>query len=470
MADHIKFFNAAIRLLKIGTTQDEFAKNYANASGVDSNSSIWNEYYKKGIEEYSTINLDGVDGISEKEYNKIEYLIERLTPKGIQNLSFENFAGNKFIEGIRSKLLPKESDSSVKTDEEQQNLKPVVLMSDDEVIAEIRMLEPDFDLENNDIKVLRKTLDELRKRQNTYDKNSDVIDYNIGSFNQGSFGTCTILASVNKLTESQLKTMIEEGEQNGVEGYFVTFPMDMELDENSNYAKTKTQFISKEELSSGTIEIQGISISGFSTGDLDVQLIEMAYAKRFGVDPMLNGADLKFAREIFAFPEDNYRPITNQSTTSEDYQITEDKLMAANKEGEHVVVALKHAKNLPDDFSYTEGLTSEYSDMTASWKFSKFDKMMLRRHLEMDPEKFEKFEAMSNGEQMDIANRFISTEYGFTGELMLSNGVSISENHAYSVISYNPETKIVTLSNPHANNENIEIPLDIAQKFFDISI
>lgn len=473
MTNLTKLFNSAVRLLNIGTTQNEFATNYANASEALKGTSIWKEYYQKGIEEYKTINIDGHDGISQEEFKKIEYLVKRLNRTDVFDLSLEDTTGNNFINDIQ--ICIKEPLKSDKTYTESNGLKPVSLMNIDEVLNEIQNLDLDFVYtEDQDIKILRKTLLTLRYEQSTFDKNSDIVDYNIGSFNQGFFGSCTMLSSINGLTENQLRQMIEEGVKNGKEGYYVTFPIDMHLNNNNGYTKTNTQFISKEELQSQEIVIEDKTLTGFSTGDLDVSLIEMAYIKRFGVDIVYNGADLKIVREIFAFPEDNYRPISDSKTLPEDYMITEEKLLEASQEGKHAVVALKHARNLPDNFSYTENFSSKYSDISTSWELYGADKIMARKNLKRDlnlsDEEFSKYQSMSDCEFMDIANRFISNSFGFSAGLKLSNGLEITENHAFSVVSYNSETKIVTLSDPHANNESIEIPLDIMQNYFDISI
>ena len=98
MSENINFFNAALKLLRvgnsesndIGTTADEFAENYSNASGAEKGSSVWNEYFEQGKEEYKIINTDGKDGITQEEYN-IKDKIKNIPKKPSLEINYTSF-------------------------------------------------------------------------------------------------------------------------------------------------------------------------------------------------------------------------------------------------------------------------------------------------------------------------------------------------------------------------------------------
>jgi hypothetical protein len=142
------FYHEALRMLNVGTTKDEFAKNYANASQESSNSSIWQELYNDG-QKIFTQNLDIVnsnDTIDEDEFKLFEYILGFL--KNLPNYntkeqntpSYRGETNNPYIIGVDEKLenLPEGiNEEKLKNQEELTHLKSVEIMSRQEMIEEI---------------------------------------------------------------------------------------------------------------------------------------------------------------------------------------------------------------------------------------------------------------------------------------------------------------------------------------------
>ena len=543
MSENIKFFNAALKLLRvgnaetgdIGTTENEFAENYANASGTEKGSSIWNQYYEEGKKEYAIVNSDGKDGINQEEYDKLKCYIDKISQpfKHFAEDFLSGFDGNnKNISSIRTRIgdnteaVPeKENNGEVsgnanvqkmseeelakikeqfinkkKNDNiekmkniqakpkfeavasEQKNLKMIETMSREEVIQELQEYDNTFKAEDSTgLEVLRKFLQEAREYNIINDKQSDVVDHHVGTFMQGSHGTCTVLSKINGLSDETLNKIFHE-EPEGSGNYRVTFPLDYGNEE-------KSVIITKEELEKGEVIIENILLNDFSSGDKDVTLLEMAFMKRFGTYISLSGADIKLIEEIFTFPEDKgERVLPGEQRGVESYHITEDKITQALRDGNHPIVTITMASRLPADFSYkdvAEVKTNNGETFTASWGFaSQSDetdaRTNLKRLLGKDSPIYSQIDNMPTGEFMDLANKFVGAEfddgaggtqlYGFMGAIMLSNGASVSEAHALSIVDYNPETKTVMIANPNYNSALIPVPLEVMEKFFEISV
>ncbi|MBR6098711.1 hypothetical protein IKP85_03085 [bacterium] len=529
------WFNAAMKQVKAGTSAVEFATNYANASQAEKGSSLWQQNYEAGLKQFETIDFHaGSKGvIDDAEMSVIGLYVERMNGKGVKLPdNIETFSGNSMLEDFRAS----EGSPAPKVNpdiDEVHHLKPVDVMTKEELEAEmaqykqlglIETFEKAYDesepetekkgadehqvvkvqpkssgevlddniafnadmkaklkaqhhkntletlsSEEKELNQLRKQVSGLRAKRNMIDKNSDIVDFHIGTFNQGGLGSCSMLAQLNGLSDEQLKRIIKKKtDNNGKIYYEVTFPID---------AGTKNSVIVTEaELSNREITVtdgkQTQTVSAFSTGDTDVTLMEMAYIKRFGINPVVNGGDFKFLNDIFTFPDENR---THVGTS---YEVTEDKLIKAMRNGEHLSLGLHHTSRLPGDFSYTDS-TRTVSGITTQWKYegkneradvlSRLKAMLEKYGSNGDKVDISEYEKMSDAELMDATYRFVSQDFWFTARLELSNGYSIIEDHAYSLKAYDPVKKELTLVNPHNSNEDIIIPLEIAQKFFDIS-
>lgn len=102
------------------------------------------------------------------------------------------------------------------------------------------------------------------------DKNSDKIDYHIGSFVQGTNNNCTFLSALATLPDKLIKEAITVKENGDCE---VCFPADKEK---------KVITITKGEIDNRIIRQDGKTYKYFSSGDKDVLVLEMALLKRFG--------------------------------------------------------------------------------------------------------------------------------------------------------------------------------------------
>ena len=545
MSENINFFNAAIKLLRVeniekadlGTTENEFAENYANASGAAKGSSVWNDYFEEGKKEYKIINSDGKDGITQEEFNKVKFYINKISQpfKHLAEDFLSGFDGdNKYISEIRTRVtqdnskIPEKFDENIPQDNanvqqmteeqkaklkelllnkktrktkiqnvqekpiletnhsERKNLKMIETMTREEIVSELLEYDKNYKVKDEtDTEVLKKYLQEAREYNIKNDQNSNAVDYHIGTFAQGTHGTCTLLSKINCLSEDILRKIYQEVPA-GSGNYQVTFPLDF-----GNENKTVT--ITKEELETGEISIKDdtgkeYTLNDFSHGDKDVALLEMAFMKRFGTRISLNGADIKMIEEIFTFPEDKEKRVTpEEQRTVESYQITEDKIIQALNDGNHPIVGVQLASRLPADFSYqdvVEVTDNNGNTISAHWGFANESnesdaRKNLKRLLGHNSPLYSQIDSMPVGKFMDLANKFVGGKssdcdneygYGFIGAIILSNGVSVIENHALSIVDYNPETKTVMLANPNYNSASVPIPLAIMEKFFEISV
>ena len=529
-------FNSAMKQVKVGTTAEEFATNYANASNSEKGSSLWQQHYEAGLKQFATLDFhaDSKGKIDDAEMNVIGLYVERMNGKSVHLPdTLETFAGNSMLEDFRAPdghpILPSNPEI-----QEAHHLKPVETLTKEELEAELEMyrqmgiteevqdaadapakdiptkessddnkssqdnepsdkytsekqLDPelvrlkaanaknkvkhqaDVSPEQKELEILRKQVQVLRQKRNMLDKNSDVVDMHVGTFNQGNLGSCSMLSQVNGLSDEQMKRIIsKKTDENGKTYYEITFPIDS--------GTNRSVRVTEEELQNRKITVTegetSRDITAFSRGDADVTLIEMAYIKRFGIDPIINGGDLKFVNDVFTFPDENKRHVGTS------YEVTEDKLIKAMQTGEHLSVSLHHTSRLPEDFSYTAKAETS-NGITAQWQYTSRGEraQVLERLKEMfekygakdEAEDMSKYENMSDAELMEATYRFVSYDFWFTAQLTLSDGNSIIEDHAYTLKGYDPDKKELTLANPHNSNEDIKIPLEIATQFFDIS-
>lgn len=284
---------------------------------------------------------------------------------------------------------------------EQKHLKNIPQMSEEEIQTELALYNKD----KKDAKMLRN----FRKERNNIDQNSDVVDWHIGTFNQGSHHDCSLLARIENLSDEDLKNIYcKKQDKKGNIYYEVNFPSDN---------NKKTVKITQEELDYMAIKYKGDEITGFSTGDKDVLLLEMAYIKRYGKSIIDNGLTLKDSLLIF----------TQNKEIKEYNEISEEQLIN-NKVKSLCLLSteqLKHYKNIDN----------EEVVLDSGAKARLFEK---------------------NGDIEIVGQQ----------RLKLPDGTLIYGKHAYAVKSYNPETKELVLSNPAENSTDIVVPFEALKLFY----
>ncbi len=315
----------------------------------------------------------------------------------------ENFVKKGYIDNNALEGLKKEYIKPNLTFEETKGLKAPEYMSEEEIKKEYES----YGLEPQGTQLLNK----IRQEKNRIDENSDVIDWHIGTFNQEEFSTCTILANINLLSDEDLKQYYKEKQdKKGNIYYEVNFPID-----NGK----KSVKITEEELNSKTLKYKNDEIIGFSTGDKDALLLEMAYVKRFGTKILHNGETPDTAMNRFL--NNNAKTYTN---------ITEDLLTNDKPK----LIGL---------------LNSDYLEKEKNISYGNIE--------------------LSSGEKANLYEEDDSSLQTVGKErLKLPNGSIIYGAHAYTVKGYNPETKEVIIINPHENSTDIKIPFEL-MKLFDIT-
>lgn len=251
----------------------------------------------------------------------------------------------------------------------------------------------------------------VRKELNIHDEHSDVPDYHIGSFNQGRLGTCALLAGVNLMDDSEVEALYEPYvDENGEPCYKVDFPNDK---------RKHPVYVYVDDLENGYIELRnGTIIKDFSQGDEDVQIIEMAYIKRYGTDIINNGSSLEnMMNRLFGIDAAKYTPT--------------EELLQNNKK---TITALHYLDDLKEIYEYDE----ENQTLT-----------------------------LDDGTIIRISQSQFSDGRHWT--LILPGGIEIPGQHAMSVFDYDPETKQVLLSNPHENSTDQPVPYDLFKKLFFIA-
>ena len=163
---------------------------------------------------------------------------------------------------VNPKILEKEM---------SKHLKTVSLMSSEEIKEELESYGVEItEKEENNIISLRKLLNEARNTIANEDKNSDIIDFHIGTFTQYEKSKyCAVLAQLDNMTDDEIRDMIEFKEESN--SYRIIFP-------NGDYTD-----ITEEALNSWsvTVDWENRILNDLPKGDKDVKLITMAYVQKF---------------------------------------------------------------------------------------------------------------------------------------------------------------------------------------------
>lgn len=482
------FYHKALSMLQIGTTKNEFAANYANASNEVKGSAKWNSIFNEGQNVFSKY-LDIVDTnetIDENEYKMFKYVVDYI--KNLKPLVKETSLTEPIFKGhsqaSSGTLIARNSDfvgdEGLKNRDETKGLKPIEQMSIEEIKQELT--EYNINFENLDEIDLRNLITSTRNFIIKHDKNSEKVDFHVGTFAQNGQGSCSILAQIASLGDEQLREMIHIND-NG--DYEVTFPMD-----KNDPSKTVT--VKKENLESGKLELEiededgntrTVSVGAFSEGDLDVTLIEMAYTLRFGYNSLVQGESIASASQIFTEPV--------QGESPHDSFVTEELLKEKLNTG-HAITGLKYfATEAESKIGFTEEFQSE-SGLSAKWELSssrtsvekklkrQFPEIPESKYKDLNEQEFMEFimllecpaeerdsEKMKNMTKAELLDYYQKTN-GFTYQqvLKLSNGQTIIANHAYQVKSYDESTKEVIIVNPWSNYEDIILPYDLYEHYF----
>ncbi|MBR1776800.1 hypothetical protein IJ750_07000 [bacterium] len=485
-----KFYHDALRALKTGTTKNEFAEVYANAGKVERGSSIWNELFQNGQQIFTKyIDItDTNDIVDESEISLFTTFLNYLKnlPSAKDDWNIPKFIGHGKQDGFNPQ--GSECGSKYKDDMRLQNLpeishlKSTQIMSHEELVQEILSYIPDMDLSGyeNDID-LRAELDNLREVISNQDKNSDIIDYHAGSFSQGQRGTCAPLSQIAQLTDEQLREMVTEGVDDNGKFYVVTFPMDKNNPENAIK-------VYERDILDNKLRVEGLSVeeSGFVTGDMDVRLLEMAYALRFGVQA-LTGATATNVQRIFTSPD--------EKQPEDSVAVTEENIKKALENG-HATLGLTYFSqedenmNMTDVITSPSGITGRWTTMqsrasleeTLSLKFPQIDKS---KYENLNDGEFLEFimlfcEDEDSPVDMDELKKLGKTErkkyiqskqkFDYTQCLELSNGQIIKSAHAYILKAYNSETREITIADPEMSYADINVPIEIAEKFMRVSV
>ena len=168
-------------------------------------------------------------------------------------------------------------------EEMRKDLKTISLMSSEEIEAELVSYGVEISEEwKSNIKKLRILLNNARNTIANEDKNSDIVDFHIGTYTQGINMCCSVLAQLDTMSDNEIKDMIQIKEDSDNKlSYYVTFPQDKWNDK-------ATVKITEEELNSWILTInedwQERTLDNLPKGDKDVTLIIMAFIKRFWAD------------------------------------------------------------------------------------------------------------------------------------------------------------------------------------------
>lgn len=194
--------------------------------------------------------------------------------KQIEKKDTYEVIGGGEIKGEKTKAEEKvEVNPEILKEEMRKDLKTVSSMSSEEIKAELKSYSVEITEKAEDnIIELRKLLNNARNTIAIEDKNSNIIDFHIGTYIQGESKYCTVLAQLDTMTDDEIKDMIqtEEDSDNKI-SYHVTFP------------NGDATVISEEELNSWTInkDWENIILNDLPKWDKDVKLITMAYVKTF---------------------------------------------------------------------------------------------------------------------------------------------------------------------------------------------
>ena len=197
-----------------------------------------------------------------------------------QNKNWTELKAEKDKEAEKDDDMEAETEKSVEiknTDilnkEMGKKLRTTSMMSHEDIKKELESYGVEiYDEWKDNTSDLRILLNRARNTIAIKDKNSNIIDFHIGTYIQGESKYCTVLAQLDTMTDDEIKDMIqiEEDSDNKI-SYHVTFP------------NGETTVISEEELNSWTInkEWEDITLNDLPKWDKDVKLITMAYVKTF---------------------------------------------------------------------------------------------------------------------------------------------------------------------------------------------
>ena len=481
------FYHEALRKLNIGTTIDEFAEAYANSSKEAKNNSIWQSLFEEGKEIFRK-NLDVVsanDTIDAEEYNLFSYVLNFI--KKVPFMEKENYTPEYKGEtdspvtlGAQNSYFDLVNDNIQGLEHETFHLKSLNIMKREEKIAELKTYFPDEEFDSLSDDEIMERISAARTSLILYDKGSDDIDYHIGTFFQGNHGSCGLLSQIAQLSDDDLHKIIEKGEDEKGTYYDVTFPMHYGHPEESVRLYEEDVKADIFRLGEGDNETE---IHGFSMGDNTVRLLEMAYAKKFGTK-ILEGNSMGEVQNVFTFPD---TPMVQEP----DSEITEEKLLAANNG--RATLCVKYISAEHEDVSFLDTCTDE-SGLTATYgvggSLEKFKATFKARFPQVDENLYKDLaeneflefvmlfentgsidlsamETMSPKER--VAYMKEHSAFTFQQRVEMSNGEHLINEHAYIFRSYDPETKILTVSDTHKPNEDMLLPLEIAKKFFLIS-
>lgn len=295
--------------------------------------------------------------------------------------------------------------------EENKKLKDSTQMSKEEIIAELDTYGIKQD-NNLSLVQLRKILNEVRDERSNYDSNSDIVDGHIGTFVQGDNSMCTLLSLLDTMTDEQIKNLYEQKvDDNGKIYYEVTFPRDKE--------SGHTVIITQEELDNKSITVEDNDelreVVGFSTGDADVTLLEMAYTKRFGTDLFDNGGWIN---------------------------VTKNKILSKNPKRPD----FKSNKNLENIQDYSK---IPQKTTIASLKIDEIADKGLAIRTELP-----------DGRQALFT----------TGKIIISDGTEINLDHAMSVRRFDAETnELIVSGNSFNSSSELRLPAELL-KYFEMSL
>lgn len=237
------------------------------------------------------------------------------------------------------------------------------------------------------------------------DKNSDVVDFHIGSFcqNENNYN-CTFLAALSTIPDKDIKkaiTVTKDG------NYEIKFPGDRNKEKIT---------ITKEEIANREITIDGKKYNNFSTGDMDVLILEMAALKRFG-DIYSDGY--------------NIHSITNEvkeATQIKSSNVVRGLFNKYNKSKEKINLDKKDLNNIKPG--------------TIICLLNPMERMFMG--LECDSK--------------DVA-------YDSNNGITLNDDTFVGYNHAYSLIKYDKKEQKLYLGNPNNTTSVTEIPVSVLNYF-----
>lgn len=158
-------------------------------------------------------------------------------------------------------------------EEMRKDLKTVSLMSLEEIETELTSYGVEIpEICKSNIIKLRGLLTDARNTIANEDKNSNIVDFHIGTYIQGKNKYCSVLSQLDTMTDDKIRDMIQiKEDSNNKISYHIRFP------------NGDTTVITEEELNSWTIneDWQNKVLNDLPKWDKDVRLIIMAYVKIF---------------------------------------------------------------------------------------------------------------------------------------------------------------------------------------------